>query len=128
MIYYGVKHKEKGHLVCTGRNYTPAVYTSMSSAKALKSRQNNKEQYKIVEIYFEGSKDDGVELLADELRIFEIKELLVDELSYAYCDNCGSNNCEECNRKSQNWSLSEGTAEYLAVKILQIQKRNEGAK
>lgn len=39
-------------------------------------------------------------------------EIMTAALSYAYCDNCGTEEqyCDECHRKYQNWSLNEGTA------------------
>ncbi len=56
----------------------------------------------------------------------EIVRILVDELCYAYCDNCGNyecndvedNPCEFCHRKYQSWKISEETAEKIADKIL----------
>ena len=34
----------------------------------------------------------------------KIKEILLKKLSYAYCDNCGTEDCDGCHRKMQNWS------------------------
>ena len=52
----------------------------------------------------------------------EITRILVDALSYAYCDNCGNSDdeevCEYCDRKGQNWRLGEHAAEKIADKIL----------
>lgn len=55
----------------------------------------------------------------------EIIKILVDELYYAYCDNCGNkehdkedNPCDFCHRKYQNWKLGEKAAEKIANKIL----------
>ena len=46
-------------------------------------------------------------------------EIMTDILSYAYCNNCGSQGeCDECHRKYQNWSLSEGTADFIADNII----------
>ena len=49
-----------------------------------------------------------------------IAELIYDELSYAYCDNCRNaidGNCDDCHRKYQNWGISKETAEFLERKI-----------
>lgn len=51
----------------------------------------------------------------------QIVDILLDELSYAYCDNCGTENCDDCHRKYQNWSLGKGTAETIADKILKLE-------
>ena len=52
----------------------------------------------------------------------EITEILVDALSYAYCDNCGNSGdveaCESCHRKDQNWRLGEHAAKKIADEIL----------
>ena len=52
----------------------------------------------------------------------EIIEILVDELCYAYCDNCGNKMdedlCDGCHRKYQNWKLGKKAAEKIADKIL----------
>lgn len=54
----------------------------------------------------------------------KIIELLMNELCYAYCDNCKGgeldepdNYCDDCHRKSQNWALAEHTAKELANTI-----------
>ena len=46
-------------------------------------------------------------------------EIMTAALSYAYCDNCGTEEqyCDECHRKYQNWSLNEGTAAGIVGKI-----------
>ena len=46
-------------------------------------------------------------------------EIMTAALSYAYCDNCGTEEqyCDECHRKYQNWSLNEGTAAEIVEKI-----------
>ena len=46
-------------------------------------------------------------------------EIMTAALSYAYCDNCGTEEqyCDECHRKYQNWSLNEGTAAGIVEKI-----------
>ena len=56
----------------------------------------------------------------------EIIKILVDELCYAYCDNCGNKGCDEednpcefCHRKYQSWKLSKDTAEKIADEILE---------
>ena len=43
----------------------------------------------------------------------KIKEILLKELSYAYCDNCGTEDCEDCHRKYMNWSVSRETVESV---------------
>lgn len=53
----------------------------------------------------------------------EIVNLLLEELSYAYCDNCRyliyeDDACDNCHRKYSGWSLSEDTAVYLARRII----------
>ena len=56
----------------------------------------------------------------------KIINILINELSYCYCDNCEYNNwnkyqdneCDNCHRKYQNWKLSTDTAALLADKIL----------
>ena len=55
-----------------------------------------------------------------EETIERITKLLVTRLGYAYCDNCGTemDDCDDCHRKYQNWSLSEGTARNIAEEIV----------
>ena len=52
----------------------------------------------------------------------ELIELLMDCLSYAYCDNCkyvdDIDSCDECHRKYQNWALGEQTATQIIDRIL----------
>lgn len=54
----------------------------------------------------------------------KIVEILLDELNDAYCYNCRGNEdydfvgCEDCHRKSIGWSLSEGSAEGIADRII----------
>lgn len=55
----------------------------------------------------------------DEL-IQKIVDLLLERLSYAYCDNCGTEDCDECHRKYQNWKLGEGTAYSIAKEIVEM--------
>ncbi len=47
--------------------------------------------------------------------------IMMDELCYAYCDNCRNvidiENCDDCHRKYQNWALSKETAEEIVNKI-----------
>lgn len=55
----------------------------------------------------------------------KIKKILLKKLSYAYCDNCnncGTEDCDDCHRKMQNWSLSSWTAEELSKEILELIK------
>jgi len=54
----------------------------------------------------------------------KIKEILLEKLSYAYCDNCGTENCDDCHRKMQNWSLSPEIAEELSEEILNFIKEH----
>lgn len=54
----------------------------------------------------------------------KIKEILLEKLSYAYCDNCGTEDCDGCHRKMQNWSLSPATAEELSKEILDFIKEH----
>ena len=57
----------------------------------------------------------------------EITKILIDQLSYAYCDNCEWGNwdkyqdtkCDDCHRKYQNWKLSENTAKTIAKQIIE---------
>lgn len=60
--------------------------------------------------------------MEDNIKEKAIADLLFNELSYAYCDNCGTTDCDDCHRKYQNWSLGEGTAENLAHKIIKLLK------
>jgi hypothetical protein len=58
----------------------------------------------------------------------EIANLLYDELSYVYCDNCRGSDlenvddieeqCEYCHRKSQNWGIRRSTADRLVSIIV----------
>lgn len=50
----------------------------------------------------------------------DIVKILLDTLSYAYCSNCGTEECDDCHRKYQYWSLSPVTAEEIADKILNL--------
>ncbi len=45
---------------------------------------------------------------------------LEEKLSHAYCDNCGSQNCDECHRKYQNWKISLSTAEEIVDKFIHM--------
>lgn len=54
----------------------------------------------------------------------KIKEILLKKLSYAYCDNCRTEDCDDCHRKMQNWSLSPATAEELNKEILNFIKEH----
>ena len=54
----------------------------------------------------------------------KIKETLLEKLSYAYYDNCGTEDCDDCHRKMQNWSLSPATAEELSKEILDFIKEH----
>ena len=56
----------------------------------------------------------------------KIKEILINNLCYCYCDNCEYGNwdkyqddqCEDCHRKYQNWALAKHSAEEIINKIL----------
>ncbi len=58
----------------------------------------------------------------------EMIQILTDNLSYCYCDNCkygdyeiyGDDFCEGCYRKYSNWALSPATAEEIVDKIIQL--------
>lgn len=50
----------------------------------------------------------------------KMKEILLEKLSYAYCDNCGTEDCDDCHRKYQNWSLSPKVAEEIVNKIMDV--------
>lgn len=54
----------------------------------------------------------------------KVKELIFDRLDLIYCHNCRFRDydlqCEECNRKSMNWEISEDAAESLAKEIYEI--------
>lgn len=56
--------------------------------------------------------------------IQKITKLLTSTLSYAYCDNCGTEDCDDCHRKYQSWSLSENTAESLAIEIVDMLRKD----
>lgn len=61
----------------------------------------------------------------------KIVELLMSELSYAYCDNCNNDDsmfCDGCHRKYQNWCLSEAVAYDLSDRIIGILNANEKEK
>ena len=57
----------------------------------------------------------------------KIINILTNELSYCYCDNCEFGNwdkyqdrkCDDCHRKYQNWRLSEDTAKLIAKQIIE---------
>lgn len=56
----------------------------------------------------------------------KIKEILINNLCYCYCDNCEygnwdkyqDNECDDCHRKYQNWKLSSDTAAEIAEQII----------
>jgi len=54
----------------------------------------------------------------------QIVDILVNELSSVYCNNCAwgdsQEHCEDCHRKSMMWGISEDTAKRLADNILEI--------
>ena len=61
----------------------------------------------------------------------KIKNILVQELDRVYCDNCGAEDedqCEGCNRKSMNWTLSESAASDIADKIIMIDAKDSQSK
>lgn len=65
-----------------------------------------------------------------------IANIIYDELSYMYCDNCRYATeliedpntdippCDDCHRKSNNWGISMAEAERIATKIQHINKSN----
>jgi len=51
----------------------------------------------------------------------KITELIMEEYSDVYCNNCGNegkDSCDECNRKSMYWTVSKDSAQSLAGRIL----------
>ena len=59
--------------------------------------------------------------------------VLIDTLSYCYCDNCkygdyekyGDRHCDECHRKYVSWALSPEVAEEIVNKIIDIYKEED---
>lgn len=54
----------------------------------------------------------------------KIKKYLINKLSYIYCDTCDGEHCEDCERKSMNWGISENYAECLASNIISMIEDN----
>jgi len=58
-----------------------------------------------------------------------IAEMLQFELSSVYCDTCNeglqTDVCEDCSRKEMMWGISEDYADYLAGKVLRLDKNNK---
>lgn len=54
----------------------------------------------------------------------KIKKYLINKLSYVYCDTCDGEHCEDCERKSMNWGISENYAECLASNIISMIEDN----
>lgn len=60
----------------------------------------------------------------------KIVDLLLDELSYIYCDNCKFNDvkgteeapCDECHRKNMHWEASDKFCQQIANKIIDIKE------
>lgn len=52
----------------------------------------------------------------------KITELLLERFDSVYCDNCNSNNCDDCVRKSMGWGLSTHSAEEISKEILELIK------
>ena len=53
----------------------------------------------------------------------EIKDILLENFSYVYCDTCKNQetiSCDGCHRKYSYWSLSPEIANQLAEKILAV--------
>ena len=48
----------------------------------------------------------------------KIVEILKAKLNSVYYDTCDSEYCDDCNRKSMNWGISEYAARGLAREIL----------
>lgn len=75
----------------------------------------------------------------DENKRSQAATHICNELCYAYCDNCkfsrdddntklssfGSDPCETCHRKEQNWALARCTAEGIVDAILAIFEKKE---
>lgn len=60
----------------------------------------------------------------------ELVKYLKEELNYIYCDTCAydsekedDGNCEGCNRKYMNWSISENKCKNIIDTVL---KKLEG--
>lgn len=57
----------------------------------------------------------------------KIAEIIYEELSYMYCDNCRCNSeigaddpsygCDDCHRKYNGWGISMAKAEWIAEMI-----------
>ena len=64
-------------------------------------------------------KNNGIEYGPVKFDTEKAGKIMTGALSYAYCDNCGTDEdyCDECHRKYQNWCLSEATAEGIAEEI-----------
>jgi len=58
------------------------------------------------------------------MNIDKIAQIIYDNLSYMYCDNCRYNSeieeeygCEDCHRKYNGWGISMATAKGIAEEI-----------
>ena len=57
-----------------------------------------------------------------------IKDILINEFSSVYCDTCANDeggDCDDCNRKSMMWCLSDNAAENLSERIM-LNIKNKG--
>lgn len=56
----------------------------------------------------------------------KIKEILINNFAYVYCNNCKFDDCEDrcdnCHRKYIGWEISESYANEVADKILTVAK------
>ena len=58
----------------------------------------------------------------------KIINILKTKLGYIYCNNCfhnGSDNCDECSRKSMGWQPSDDFLKIVSDEILKEVKINE---
>lgn len=58
------------------------------------------------------------------MNVDKIAQIIYDNLSYMYCDNCRYNSeikeedgCDDCHRKYNGWGISMATAKGIAEKI-----------
>lgn len=58
------------------------------------------------------------------MNVDKIAQIIYDNLSYMYCDNCRYNSeiedeygCEDCHRKYNGWGISMATAKGIAEEI-----------
>lgn len=58
------------------------------------------------------------------MNVDKIAQIIYDNLSYMYCDNCRYNSeikeedgCDDCHRKYNGWGISMATAKGIAEEI-----------